>query len=445
VTPSLRTRRISIIGGGATGVLVAIHLLRSVRACARAEVTLLEPRERLGDGLAYGTGDGVHLLNVPAGRMGAFPHHPGDFVDWLRDSGQEVEPGAFVPRALLGEYLRARLGDAAAKAPTGTRFVHLQQRAADVLRSAEGWRVLDATGVAHDADEVVLATGVACAAPPAAWNVAQLGNAYLGSPWSAPGLETIHGQEDLLLVGTGLTAVDAVLTLARRGHRGRVHAVSHHGWWPRVHAQLAPAVPAVQPGMSVRECLRALRAQVRGGDARASVDALRAITPALWDAWPVAERRRFLRHVRAAWDVHRHRMAPRGAQVLQRLQDEGRLTTVAGRVLALERTATGVRAAVAPRGGGAECGVEVQRVIGCLGVSPLEGENPLLEALLRRGTVAPDALGLGLQVRWDGAIAGAPGLHAVGPLRRGQLWESTALPEIRVQAASLAAALAAST
>ncbi|VUS35803.1 hypothetical protein SB6419_02492 [Klebsiella spallanzanii] len=56
-----------IIGGGFSGAAVAIHLLRLVPAGGR--VTLLEPRETPGAGVAYSTTEPSHRINVPAARM----------------------------------------------------------------------------------------------------------------------------------------------------------------------------------------------------------------------------------------------------------------------------------------------------------------------------------------------------------------------------------------
>ncbi|HWY24061.1 MAG TPA: hypothetical protein VNX47_04035, partial [Nevskia sp.] len=54
-----------------------------------------------------------------------------------------------------------------------------------------------------------------------------------------------------------------------------------------------------------------------------------------------------------------------------------------------------------------------------------------------------DALGLGLLTDAQGALLDRDGqastwLYTLGPARKGQLWETTAVPEIRVQAQALA-------
>ncbi|WP_258079442.1 FAD/NAD(P)-binding protein, partial [Xanthomonas arboricola] len=73
---------IAIVGGGASGVLVALQLLR--QAVAPVQIVLIEPHAVLGEGVAYSTARPEHLLNVPAARMSALVEAPQDFVDYLR-------------------------------------------------------------------------------------------------------------------------------------------------------------------------------------------------------------------------------------------------------------------------------------------------------------------------------------------------------------------------
>ncbi len=157
--------------------------------------------------------------------------------------------------------------------------------------------------------------------------------AYLHDAWDTEAVRAIPSEADVLLVGTGLTMVDWAFSLARLGHRGRIHAVSRHGLLPRSHGpaaaiELGPgigAAPATALGLS-----QAVRAEVErvvagGGDWRSVVDALRPRTQALWAGLPTDERRRFMRHLRPYWDVHRHRAAPHVAAQVEELRRSGQL------------------------------------------------------------------------------------------------------------------------
>ena len=73
--------------------------------------------------------------------------------------------------------------------------------------------------------------------------------------------------------------------------------------------------------------------------------------------------------------------------------------------------------------------------------------DPLVAAMRRDGLIRPDRLGLGLDTDEDGRLVSADGrtsrgLTLVGPLRKGMLWEHTAVPELRVEAKRVADRLA---
>jgi uncharacterized NAD(P)/FAD-binding protein YdhS len=250
-----------------------------------------------------------------------------------------------------------------------------------------------------------------------------------------------------MLIGTGLTMVDTVLSLAEQGHEGRIHALSRHGLLPHVHR---PGVVAGKPvdlpePRRVRSLLGVLRREVRsareGADWRGVMDALRPVTASMWRELPESERRRFLRHLRAFWDVHRHRMAPEVGETIAQLQRVGLLRLHAARVRGFRVTdAEWVTVRVRPRGWTDEAMFRVHHVINCTGPdASIARGHPLLRGLLEAGLAQPDALGLGLATDAEGALLDAAGhvsegLFTLGPLRRGDLWESTAIPEIRVQA-----------
>src|ERR1700729_1987855 len=97
-------RSIAVIGGGASGALIAAHVLK----CADDDVhlTLIEPRAQIGRGLAYATENESHRLNVRASNMSAFPDDPDHFWNWLRATGHRGEDHfCFLPRSVYGRYL----------------------------------------------------------------------------------------------------------------------------------------------------------------------------------------------------------------------------------------------------------------------------------------------------------------------------------------------------
>ena len=257
------------------------------------------------------------------------------------------------------------------------------------------------------------------------------------APWDPSALDGLPPEAPVLFLGTGLTMIDAALALDGRGHRGAMHALSRHGLLPHVHGDVT-SMPQVRIGASgLRGLLRAVRvAAERATDWRAIIDALRPVTQRMWTRLSLADKRRFLRHVRPYWDVHRHRMAPSIAEKIAQLQAEGRLRVHAE----TDGDVATVRYRV--RGERLNRELRVARAVNCTGPATYLADmrHPLLTSLLECGLARADALGLGLVTDRDGTLLGgaAGRLFTLGNLRRGELWETTAIPELRDQARSVA-------
>ncbi len=449
------SRAVAIVGGGFSGTLLALKV-----AAARADwrVTLIDPSSRPGRGLAYGACAPSHLLNVPVSRLetGLTPRFDAwltgrtGMTEALAESGGEL-PAAFAPRALLGDYLQEQLAQARA---AGTITV-LRGEAVRLLDGVRRGVMLD-DGRAVEADTVVLATGNLPPRPPLPGDHWLRDDPdFARDPWAREALEGLDPDAPVLLLGTGLTMVDIALKLAEDGHRGPMLAVSRRGLLPGAHRYgghwepfLAPMLPAGPLALS-----KAIRAEVRraadqGQPWQRVVDAVRPVIGRVWSSWTPAQRRQFLRHQRPRWDVHRHRMAPRIAAGIDALVASGQLSPRAGRIRDWRREGSRIAATLNPRGGGAPETVTAARVINCTGPrSDLQGlEVPLFADLARKGLIAPDALGLGLETE-DCAVLSARGevstwLYAVGPLTRPAWWEITAVPEIAAQVDGLVHALA---
>lgn len=450
-------RRVVIVGGGAAGTLVALHL--AVRGAGRpgsaiGEVVVVEPAERLGEGIAYGTRSPSHLLNVRADGMSAFPDRPTHFTDWARGTGLGVTGAEFLPRMLYAPYLRGSLADAVADGrpavghlrdrAIGLRVASPEPQVAKPGQPAPMWvRLSD--GAEVPADEVVLATGNALA--PLSWLAPS--PRVIRDPWAPGALAEIAADASVAIVGTGLSAVDVVLSLRDRGHAGEVTMVSSHGLLPEPHV---PGVlpwrgPALEPAgpMRARDIVRALRADAAvADDWRQTIDGARAVTVDAWRALPLDERRRALRHGFRRWEVRRHRMAPEVAAVVGQQRAAGRLHVMRGRVRSVEDVGGPVVLLVGA--GGSQRVVSVDVVIACVGPSADPLHDPLVAGLLADGVVARHPLGLGLDVdglgralRHDETVQRH--LWTVGSLRRGAEWESTAVPELRLHAAAIARAL----
>ncbi len=436
--------------------MLALQLLRL--SGETVSLHLIERTGRFGPGLAYGTAHPGHLLNVPAGRMGAFPDRETDFLDWLHARPDlEATPTAatFAPRRHYGAYLRERLLDAWRNTPPGRlNLVHDTVVGIEDRKAALSLRL--GTGATILVDAAVLACGNFPPLPIAGVCV-ELENTrfWRANPWSPSALDELDPAASVLLIGTGLTMVDSVIGLLDRGHTGSIHAVSRRGLLSRSHAAMpTPAAPAERlPAhlLSLARYVRrdAMRAIQAGQDWQPVIDALRPHTQALWHGFTIAEQSRFLRHLRPFWDVHRHRMAPAIAQRIDSARARGQLKIHAGRLEAVRPTDQTVTVRLRLRGEPDSLVVTAARVINCTGAAGdiTRVADPLLATLFRDGMVRPDKLRLGLDVTDTcavRAIEGTPSdrLFAIGPLTKGVWWEIVAVPDIRRQCVAVARHLA---
>jgi uncharacterized NAD(P)/FAD-binding protein YdhS len=440
---------VGVVGGGAAGVFTVVQLARSWAGPEPLHVVLYDASPRLGRGLAYSTADPAHLLNVPVGRMSAIDEDAEHFLRWVRRREPMARPEDFRPRCDYGDYLAETLADHA-----GAVALAVRRRAVrDVVRSGGRFRLVYDDG-SDVVDAVVLALGHA---PPAALPVtaARESPGYVADPWVAGALrdagDIAREGDTVLTVGTGLTAIDVALSLASRGRR--VVAVSRRGLLPRAHLQPRPAPhpfrvpvgPAPLTAGQLEQLVATLVADARdqGLDWRAAVDGLRPVTSTLWQRLSVEERRRFLDGPARRWEVLRHRMAPQVAHTVERLIRDGRLVVMTGQVTSVVGDGTRWQVSV-----GRDRIVErlsVNAVVNCTGTGCDITQYPhgLGARLVGAGLVTRDPLALGILTTDDGAVVAADGradggMWALGSLRRGSLYESTAVPEIRAQAATIA-------
>jgi uncharacterized NAD(P)/FAD-binding protein YdhS/predicted metal-dependent enzyme (double-stranded beta helix superfamily) len=456
-----RTPTVVVVGGGFSGSMTAAQLLRGARRLGvHVRVALVERRGAVAEGLAYSTREPAHLLNVPAARMSAWPDRPDDFVRWATRRHGDVRPGDFLPRQWYGEYVRDSLLEAARGTGASAELSVILDEVRRVARHpAGGWMVHLGRGASLRAEAVVLAIGHRPPSDPTRrmWDGPR--DRFIADPWRPFAVSEVGPGEPVLILGSGLTAVDTVLSLAQQPRTAPITMVSRHGLLPQAHAA-APVPPvdmspivsrlvAVPANLRVRMLSRELRrtARVRtasGGDWRSVVDGLRPHTATLWRALSPGERRKFLARLRPVWEVHRHRLAPAVADRLRAMLDRGEVRVVAGHVVAAVANAAGVRVALRHSGSDRVTESESTWVINCTGPVPSNSAeaNPVIGSLLVHDWVRPDDLALGLETTAAGNAVDArgrevPDLFVVGTLRKPALWESTAVPELRDQAAAV--------
>jgi uncharacterized NAD(P)/FAD-binding protein YdhS len=440
---------VAIIGGGFTGATLAAQLLH--KSGGTISVILIERNARLGRGVAYGTRCTEHLLNVRARNMSAYPDDPEHFLRWARlNHDPAVTPDDYLPRRLYGDYAAALLQQEIERHPG--RLEHVQGEAVSLARVEGAAEIRLRTGRTLFANKVAIALGNFPPGDPRLPGKTPHSQRYVPNPWAAGVPGDLARDSSVLLVGSGLTSVDVAITLRESGFGGTIHMLSRRGLLPQTHKATAACQPFWDHSspISARGLLRLIRTQIEaaeqsGSDWRAVVDSLRPGTQEIWRSLSLPEQRRFLRHVRSYWDVHRHRVAPAvGARLASQIQN-GQIKTHAGRITAYAEDGEGIDVSYRDRQNGELKRLRVGRVINCTGPESdvRKVDNPLLTNLIREGMVRPDPLHLGLDVSQDGALIDADGaasdfLYTIGPVRKGSLWETIAVPELRVQVSELA-------
>jgi len=423
---------VAVIGGGFSGTMVAAQLARR-----GVDAVLIDGSGRAGLGVAYSTRDPAHVLNVRAEVMSAWPDDLDHFVRLVEQEGGTRRD--FVQRRQFGRYLRAILEEGM---ETGCLRL-VERQAVSANPGEEGWIVSVENGETIEASGLVLAIGNH---PPEPLPLGQGSARVINNPWGAEALAAVEdlaaSHEDVLLVGTGLTMVDAVLSLDAAGHRGRIVGLSRRGLIPRGHAEFTPAPVEAEdvPHGNVRSLWRWLRHRGAQVGWRAAIDALRPHSQWLWQSLPPGEQKRFARHARPWWDVHRHRIAPEVAQQLHDMVAQGRLEIVAGRIQSVEDDGGALVVAYRRRGSSRIVEGRFAYMINCTG--PLgtisRTRDPMLKGMLADGLARPDQLGIALDVDERSRVVGAERAWAMGPLTKGRYWEIIAVPDIRYQAAAVA-------
>lgn len=436
-----------IVGGGAGGVLTALHALALAGPDIR--MVMIEPEPRLAQGVAYATRHPEHLLNVPARRMSAYDGKPDDFVDFLVASEGEAARNdiavSYAERRRYGDYLRDRLERVRSEARA--HFELLQDRVTGMDEDHGIWRLTLQSGASLCTRGVVLAVGNNPKPLPARGASSLQPEQAVLEAWDFDAIKRVPTDAEVCIAGSGLSMVDTVLSLAANQHRGRIHVLSRHALLPLPHVRHAVSDldPSTLFAMSLRQRMRTLREAARQAGQQhlawqAVMESARPAVQTLWHTLSHDDQRRFLRHVVRYWDVHRHRIAAQVHEQLEQLQRSGQLQLHRGRLQTVAREGNRIRVSLMMRDRRSQ-EIDVDRIVNATGVEMRAQlmRNPLISDLLGKGNARPGPHGIGIDTASDGDLVNAegallPGVGVVGSLRIGRLWESIAVPELRGQA-----------
>lgn len=449
-------KKILIVGGGLSGSLLALQF--AGRKDADAIIMLEKDPQLLGRGIAYHHDFTHQPLNVVAAGMSLFPDRPDHFVKWLEQNAfrynhllTSVSPKTFVPRKIFGDYIVEHLQKAHHE-----HAASFQIRIDEVLAIEKNNEKLQATlesGLVLQADHVVLALGNFPPGDLFPGNEAVTrAPGYFANPWTDRVYAHITGHENILLVGTGLTAVDVVLGLNTRNFKGKISMLSRRGKLPLPHDLSHPPVELEDPGyLNPRDAFFWLTGEIRkrrNTPWPAVIDGLRPLTREIWKRWSWEERKYFMKRLRPIWEVVRHRIPARSAAILSELESSGQLTIGKAKIKSAKMRTSGIEVFWS-NDTGVHSGL-FQKVINCTGSESnyRKVRLPVLANLIEQGMMVHDPLGLGILCTSDGKIldeSARPvnGLWCIGPMRKAVLWETTALRELRLQAKEIADAISA--
>ncbi|MEK1887539.1 MAG: FAD/NAD(P)-binding protein [Phyllobacterium sp.] len=438
---------VAIVGGGFSGTAIAYHLAAQTRS-SDIEIVVIEPRERLGGGLAYSSKDPSHRINVPAAKMTMISAEPDHFTRWLATDVASVGDvlarttkggDEFPQRSVFGRYVHNHVERFL---ETG-RIWHERATALRIIPVGKRYSIALTDERNVDADIVVIATTHPLPSIPNALRPLIDSPRFIADPYAENALQEIEQDHAVLVIGTGLTAADVIASLDKNGHHGDIVALSRHGYRSRGHA-----TQAIEPFGSfghdetassllktVRQVLK--EAQNKSLTWHPVLDALRDQAPAIWTALPSHERRRLVRHLRALWDVHRFRVAPQVEHVLDRRLGEGTLQILAASLHSAYQASRRFKVSYRRRFTQSIESIGFDAIIITTGPAhaTIAQSNPAVQSLFNQGLLASDPVGLGLHTAKTGQAIGKKGefidnLFIAGPLARGTFGELMGVPEV---------------
>jgi len=446
---------ITIIGGGVSGVFLAIQIMRS-KTDLPLTITLVEKENEPWLGVAYSTDKPFHLLNVRASRMSALQGEDDHFLDWLHQHNYDIAANDFAPRLVFRKYVEDVLQTTLHEKPANVELTWLRNSVIDIKQINEHEAAIYLNdGQQFVSNLIVLALGNFTTHSPLTQDPALAGNdAYYDNPWAWNIFDDLKNDARVVILGTGPTMIDTVLTLHHQEHKGQIIALSRHGLIPAKHL-LSEPYPDFSNEMkditSLTEAVMIVRkhiaiAEKNGIGWRAVIDAMRPFTQNFWINFTLRAKRDFLKYYKTFWEVSRSRMPEECATIIEKMIDERSLVVIPGRVTKFERHGAGIKVSFSNTKTREKDLLIADTVINCMGpgLNFEKIKDPLVESLVKQGLICNSAASVGINALPDGTIIkkdGSPSeiMFTLGSLLRGILWETIAIPEIRMQAQQLAA------
>lgn len=446
-----------IIGGGFCGVMTLINLINN--ADKKIAITLINKGYPIARGVAYKTYSDLHLLNVETKNMSAFHDQPDHFLKWCLNQeniffNNDELPFTYLPRNIYGRYLDEIFEEKINNIPANVSLQIIDDEATDIDKHNHRLIVRTTSGINIISDKIILATGNCEPGPPTLSNQAFLQSKnYFSNPWFENAVLGLQDDQTTLIIGTGLTMVDVIIGLREKNFKGKIIALSPHGYNILPHRKLPPQqyiLDELLPPYDLENLFRLFykhirAARKRGLPGETVIDAIRVKTQEIWQHLSLNDKKKFMMHLRHLWGVARHRLPSFVHQEIQQMINEEELKVIAGRIRNITEGENGFEIIIRKRKDQSELILKVARIINCTGPeTDIRKQKSLLFcSLLKKGIIRPDVMNLGIDATSEGQIIDEKNIvsnqiFAIGSLLKGKLWESTAIPEIRIQAFHLA-------
>lgn len=431
-----------------------VHLAR--KAQTKIHITIFYKAGPLVRGTAFSTYSVEHLLNVAAKNMSAFPEQANHFVEWLSNKSdysgltKEEIGKLYVPRNVFGSYLEEIWNHTLSEMAQHVSYSIINSEVSSITSKGGMYELTTREGKSFDADKIIIASGNQLPRAPLHDNHPIINSPlYFPNPWDENCVTGLREHEPVLIIGTGLTMVDVVIGLTENNFNGKIICVSPKGFHILPHRVLEPYpdfLEEIKPPYELgklfrifRKHIRLVKASNRSGEI--VVDALRSRTQEVWQALSLPDRKKFMTHVRHLWGVARHRLPATVFERIQALIKTGKLEILAGRIISIETGEKMAGISIKNKKNSDINTFTVQRIINCTGPEsdPVRFKSKLFSQMLQDGLICCDEMQLGILAKPDGSIIDAGGnnnkdIYVIGSLLRGTLWETTAVPELRVQA-----------
>jgi len=450
---------VAIIGGGFCGMMTAVHLMRSQ---VSLKIIIINEDYPFGKGVAYSAHTEKYLLNVRAINMSAFDEEPQHFLDWLHKQekykhiARNILANVYVPRRTYGKYLSCIWKYALENKPGSTELELVHQKATEILQHENSYNILLNNETIIHADIIVLATGNTIPRQLDISNHSFLNSKnYFSNPWSKDCVSAVKDLKNILIVGNGLTMIDTLQGLKENGFNGTSYTISPNGFallphkynllvYDKIIEELPEEFSLYNIFCRVHKHAKTLTAV--GIGSHLVIDALRPYTQQIWQTFTLEEKRKFLKRLSHAWTVLRHRLPLHIYEQVQEMRMNKQLVTFSGRIKDIIENGSNIQVTYLDKKSKTLETIPVDRIINCTGPEPniCRSANELLRNLAAQGMIKPDALQLGIEVdALTGAVININNIKSetmftLGGNLKGMLWESTAVPDLRIQARRLA-------